>query len=112
MNKHIIGFIISAVFVYILLTISSAAERHVAVAVGSHYSKSFAAEIQQIDQTRSEQLHQNPTESARTGQLVLYARRATRAVIALLFAAFITIIARLKKRREPNNALEPTATAP
>ena len=95
------------IFLYIMLSISSAAERYASVAVGSHYSPYFAAEIQQIDQVRSEQLHQNPAEAARTGQFVLYARRATRAVISLLVSASVFFMAYLKKRREPKSP-EPT----
>src|SRR5690242_5304740 len=99
MNKQVIGMITIAIFLYIVLTICSATERHVAVAVGSHYSPSFAAQVQQLDKLRAEQLRQNPEETLKAGQYILYARRATRAVIALLVAAFMAWIPRLRKTR-------------
>ena len=107
-----------AVFLYFVLTICSATERYFAVAVGSHYSQSFATQIQQLDKLRAEQLRQNPEETARAGQYILYARRATRAVIALLVSAFIFWVSRLRKTRasqedarsgaEPNKSLQAT----
>ena len=111
MNKRVIGSITIAVFLYIVLTICSAAERYVAVAVGSHYSQSFAAQIQQLDKLHAEQLRQNPDETAKAGQYILYARRATRAVIALLVSALMIWGARFKKDRELNTAYQPKAAA-
>jgi hypothetical protein len=111
MKKQVIGLIAIAIFMYIVLTICSVAERSVAVAVGSHYSPSFAAQIQHVDDWRAEQLHKDPVDAARTGHLILLARRGTRAAIALLVSAFMVWIPRFKKGREPNTALEPTATA-
>jgi hypothetical protein len=122
MKKQVIGSITMGVLLYVVLTICSSAERYVVVAVGSHYSQSFAAEIQQLDKLRAEQLRQNPEETLRTGQYILYARRATRAVIAVSVSAFIFLISRMQKigasqedarsGAEPNNALQPTATVP
>jgi hypothetical protein len=111
MKTRVVGLIVIAIFMYIVLTICSIAERSVSVAVGSHYSPSFAAQIQQVDDWRAAQLHKDPAEAARTGHLILLARRGTRAAIALLVAAFIVWIPRFKKGREPNTALQPTATA-
>ena len=97
MSKKTTAFIGFTIFMYIVLSICSVAERHVAVAVGAHSSQSFAAQIHQVDEWRAQELKTSSAEAVRTGKRILFARRATRAAIALLVSAFMVWAPRLLK---------------
>jgi len=88
MNKRLAGAVVLVILMYIILTISSTVERSVAVRVGSHYSSAFAAKIQELNDSRAELMKTDP-DAVRASSMIVFARRATRASIAILFTTFI-----------------------
>jgi hypothetical protein len=108
MNKQIAALVGLTIFLYVVLTACGAVERYVAVAVGSHSSPGFAAEIQHIDTLRSQQLKDDPAEAARVGHRIILARRGARAGMAFLFSAFMVWFPKFARSRgishEPQRA--------
>jgi hypothetical protein len=88
MNKQWIGMVTMVVFLYIIMTISSAVERSVSVKIGCHYSPEFAAKIQELNNWRAELRKNDPLTAAREGSMILFGRYGARALIAVLATAF------------------------
>ena len=108
-KRHLLQLAMIAVFIYIVLCVSSAAERYVAVAVGSHYSQEFATKIDSINSWREQEPKTNRDEAARTGLRIIYARRGVRAAIALAVSAFMVYFPAWMQRKRLGSHAEPRA---
>jgi hypothetical protein len=99
MKRESVGIVMIAIFLYVVMTISGAVERSVAVKVGSHYSPAFAAKIQELSNWKAELQKTDPQAAERASAMILFARWGARALIAILVTVFMLEINKFGARR-------------